>query len=121
MREIAGRTFFNWRGKDITTRAEEGALALRTQAHRFDVVRRRDSTGPAGQTFVGYGNRNGSAALAAGIKHLQLAVEFINYPALIVGAGPTHVPGLVVSYLSRLAAGNIIRVKIEVSIAIGLK
>ena len=50
--------------------AKERSLALRTQIHRFDMIRSRDAAGTAGKTFIGNGDGNWSAFFGSGIEHL---------------------------------------------------
>src|SRR3979411_2789584 len=115
MSEIARWSSFDRGGENVAAGREQGPLAFRTQVIRLDIICGRDAAGPARQSVVWHGNRHGRRLAALCVENLHVAVHFIDNVTGMIRAGPTHVPLFAVRYLSRLAAGNVVGVDIEVS------
>ena len=47
-------------------------------------------------------------------------MHLVNDPALMIGAGPAHIPLLALRYLRSLAGRNVVGVDVEMAVAIGV-
>src|SRR5712692_3864508 len=121
MSQVASPALFNWNGEDIAASAEECALAFRAEREVFNVVGNRDVACPSSETVVGHCDRNRSVFLGSRVKYSQLTVELIDNAALAIRTRPSHVPGPVRSHRRSLAGRDVVGVKIEVSVAIGVE
>jgi hypothetical protein len=100
----------------MSPRAEN--KAFRAQLVRLDIICGWDAAGPARQAVVRNRDRNRRSFSIARVEHLQLAVHLEHDAVLIVSTGPTHVPKLAVCDLRRLSAAGVVRVEIEMAVAI---
>src|SRR6185436_16643520 len=121
MSQVASRSLLDRRGEYVAARAEQHAFALRTERCVFDELRDVDSTRPSRQSVIRNGDGHRRVLLAFRIEYAKLAVEFINYVTFAIGAWPTHIPRLMRRRLRSPAARGIVRIEIEVPVAIRIE
>src|ERR1039457_231069 len=118
MREVACGPFLYGRGEDVPARGKQHPLAFGTEFDLLDEVGGGDIAGPAVDAIVGHAHGDVYALARFHIEDLQLAVEFVDDALLAVARGPSHIPQRVVGDLPGFAAGGVVRVDVEVAVAI---
>src|ERR1039458_4199028 len=118
MREVASGPLLYGRGEDVPARGKQHPLAFGTEFDLLDEVGGGDIAGPAVDTIVGHAHGDVYALARFHIEDLQLAVEFVDDALLAVARGPSHIPQRVVGDLPGFAAGGVVRVDVEVAVAI---
>src|ERR1044071_1373393 len=118
MGQIARRPLLNGRREDVAARSKQHALALRAERYVFDHIIDRYAARAAIESFVGNVDGKRRVLLRFRIEYLKLAVQFIDYAAIIIARRPPDVPRLVEGHLRGLRRWNIVGIKIEMAVAV---
>ena len=119
--EVAGRALFRRHGENVPTGYKDRAFALRRNAESAHVVGHRHAPRPLPQPVVQHGDDQRGIAAVVDIEDVELAVEFVDNPALVIGARPTNVPQIGFRDLLDRPATRIKRIEIEAVVAVGGK
>src|SRR6185295_14404340 len=118
MSQVASWSLLDRRREYVAARAEQHAFAFRAERCVFDELGDVDSARPSRKSVVRNGDGHRRVLFALRIEYAKLAVELIDYVAFAIGAWPAHIPRLMRRRLRSPAARGIVRIKIEVPVAI---
>jgi len=121
VRQIAGDAVPGRHVEDVAARHHRDALAARADRDALDVVGRIHRLRPPAGVVGGHLDRHRAVRFAAGVEHMQLAVQFVDDVAVGVGTRPAHVPIAVVGERAGLAGGEVVAVQIEHAAAVRIE
>src|SRR6185503_8612520 len=121
MSQVASWSLLDRRGEYVASRAEQHAFAFRAERRIFDELGDVYTARPSRKPVIRNGDGHRRVLFALRVEYAKLAVEFIDYAAFAIGARPAHIPRLMRRRLRSPAARGIVRIKIEVPVAIRIE
>ena len=105
--------------EDVAPRDEEGALALRGETERFDVLFHGEVRGSGGEAVRGDVDGEAHVLARDSVEDAERAAELVHDLPRVVRGGPAHVPRGGCRQLLGLCTGEVGGVEVEGSVAVG--
>ena len=112
--QVAGRTVLGRDGEDVAASGEGGPLRFRTEREAGHLVRRRNPAGTTGELVRRHVDGDGARGAGAEVEDLERTGLLVDdAPVRLVGAGPTHVPLVLVRELGELARIDLVGIQVQ--------